>query len=226
MTKIPYASVLGSLIYAQIYTRPDISFAVDMLGRYQSNPGMSHWKAAKRVLRYLQGTKDYQLTFRRTDNLEVTGYSDSDFAGCFDSRKSTSGYVFLLAGGAISWKSMKQTITTSSTMEAEFVACFEATVHGLWLRNFISGLGVVDSIERPLRIYCDNSSAIFFSKNDRHSKGAKHMELKYLSVKEEVQKQTMSIEHIRTTLMIADPLTKGLVVKQFKEHVDRMGLMM
>ncbi|XP_042958044.1 secreted RxLR effector protein 161-like [Carya illinoinensis] len=167
MAKISYASVVESLIYAQICTRPDISFAVGMLGRYQSNPGMSHWKATKRVLRYLQGTKDYQLTFRRTDNLEVTGYSDSDFVGYSNSRKSTSGYVFLLAGGAISWKSMKQTITASSTMEAEFVACFEATVHGLWLRNFISGLGVVDSIERPLIIYCDNSSAVFFSKNDR-----------------------------------------------------------
>ncbi|XP_042952175.1 secreted RxLR effector protein 161-like [Carya illinoinensis] len=178
MTKIPYASVVGSLIYAQICTRPDISVAVGMLGCYQSNPGMSHWKAAKRVLRYLQGTKDYQLTFRRTENLEVTRYSDFDFAGCFDSRKSTSRYVFLLAGGAISWESMKQTITASSTMEAEFVSCFEATVHGLWLRNFISGLGVVESIDRLLRIYCDNSSAVFFSKNDGYSKGAKHMELK------------------------------------------------
>ncbi|XP_042958070.1 secreted RxLR effector protein 161-like [Carya illinoinensis] len=186
--KIPYASVVGSLIYAQICTKPYISFAIGMLGRYQSNPGMSHWKAAKRVLRYLQGTKDYQFTFRRTDNLEVTGYSNFDFASCSDSRKSTSGYVFLLAGGGISWKSMKQTITVSLTMEAEFVACFEATVHGLWLRNFILELGVVDSIARPLRIYCDNSFAIFFSKNDRYSKGTKHMELKYLSVKEEVQK--------------------------------------
>ncbi|KAG6635812.1 hypothetical protein CIPAW_11G068500 [Carya illinoinensis] len=203
-----------------------ISFAVGMLGRYQSHLGMSHWKAAKRVLRYLQGTKDYQLTFKRTDNLEVTRYSDSDFAGCSDSRKSTSRYVFLLVGGAISRKSMKQTITASSTMEAEFVACFEATVHGLWLRNFISGLGVIDSIERLLRIYCDNSSAVFFSKNDRYSKGAKHIELKYLSVKEEVQKQTVSIEHISTVLMIADSLTKGLVAKQFKEHVNRIGLMM
>ena len=89
------------------------------------------------------------LTFRRSDDLEVIGYSDSDFAGCVDSRKSTFGYLFLLAGGAISWKSAKQTITASSTMEAEFVACFEATVHGLWLRNFILGLGVVDSIARP-----------------------------------------------------------------------------
>uniref|UniRef100_A0A2N9IH71 Integrase catalytic domain-containing protein n=1 Tax=Fagus sylvatica TaxID=28930 RepID=A0A2N9IH71_FAGSY len=201
MENIPYASVVGSLMYAQTCTRPDISFAVGMLGRYQSNPGMEHWKAAKKVLRYLKGTRHYMLT-----------------------RKSTFGYLFLLAGGAISWKSAKQTIIAASTMEAEFVACFEATVHALWLRNFISGLGIVDSIARPLRMYCDNSAAVFFSKNDKYSNGAKHMELKYLAVKEEVQKQTVFIEHIKTELMIADPLTKGLATKTFKEHVDRMGL--
>jgi len=137
MERIPYASAVGSLMYAQTCTRPDISFVVGILGRYQSNPGMDHWKATKKVMRYLQGTKDYMLTFKRSDHLEVIGYSDSDFAGCVDSRKSTFGYLFLLAGGAISWKSAKQTIIASSTMEAEFVACFEATIHGLWLRNFI-----------------------------------------------------------------------------------------
>ncbi|XP_074278371.1 peroxidase P7-like [Silene latifolia] len=100
-------------------------------------------------------------------------------------RKSTFGYLFLLAEGAISWKSGKQSVIATSTMEAEFVACFEATIHALWLRNFISGLGIVDSIAKPLRIYCDNSAAVFFSKNDKYSKGAKHMELKFLSVKEE-----------------------------------------
>jgi hypothetical protein len=224
MERIPYASAVGSLMYAQTCTRPDISFAVGMLGRYQSNPGMDHWKAAKKVMRYLQGTKDYMLTFKRSDHLEVIGYSDSDFAGCVDSRKSTFGYLFLLAGGAISWKSAKQTIIASSTMEAEFVACFEATIHGLWLQNFISGLEIVDTIAKSLKIYCDNSAAVFFSKNDRYSNGAKHMELKYFAVKEEVQKQRVSIEHITTTLMIADPLTKGLPPKTFKEHVNKMGL--
>jgi hypothetical protein len=79
MERIPYASAVGSLMYAQTCTRPDISFAVGMLGRYQSNPGMDHWKAAKKVMRYLQGTKDYMLTFKRSDHLEVIGYSDSDF---------------------------------------------------------------------------------------------------------------------------------------------------
>jgi hypothetical protein len=154
MEGIPYASAVGSLMYAQTCTRPDISFAVGMLGRYQHNPGIDHWKAAKKVMRYLQGTKDFMLTFRRSDSLEVIGYSDSDFAGCIDSRKSTFGYLFMLVGGAISWKSAKQTIIASSTMEAEFVACFEATVHGLWLRNFISRLGIVDYVSKPLRIYC------------------------------------------------------------------------
>ncbi|KAL0307710.1 UNVERIFIED_CONTAM: Retrovirus-related Pol polyprotein from transposon TNT 1-94, partial [Sesamum angustifolium] len=136
MKNVPYASVVGSLMYVQVCTRPDIAFAVGMLGRYQSNPGIEHWKAAKKVMRYLQGTKDLQLIYKHTENLEVVGYSDSDFAGCLDTRKSTSGYIFLLANGAISWKSTKQTITASSTMEAEFVACYEATSQALWLRHF------------------------------------------------------------------------------------------
>ena len=224
MERIPYASVVGSLMYMHTCTRPDISFAVGMLGRYQSNPGIIHWKAAKKVLRYLQGTKDHMLTYRKSDHLEAVGYADSDYAGCADTRKSTFGYLFLLAGGAISWKSAKQSVIAASTMEAEFVACFEATVHALWLRNFVSGLGIVDSIAKPLKIYCDNSAAVFFSRNDKYSKGAKHMEIKYLSVKEEVQKQRVSIEHISTNLMVADPLTKGLEPKTFKEHVERMGI--
>ena len=225
MRNIPYASVVGSLMYAQTCTRPDISFAVGMLGRYQINPGLDHWKATKKILRYLQGTKNHMLTYKRSDHLKVIGYSDSDFAGCVDTRKSTFGYLFLLAEGAISWKSAKQSVIAASTMEAEFVACFKATIHGLWLRNFISGLRIVDSIARPLKIYCDNSAAVFFSKNDKYSKGAKHMEIKYFAVKEEVQKQRVSIEHISTNLMIADPLTKGLSPKTFNEHVESMGIL-
>ncbi|CAL9078779.1 unnamed protein product [Musa textilis] len=224
MKDIPYGCAIGSLLYAQTCTRPDISFAVSMLGRYQSNPGMEHWKAAKKVMRYLQGTKDYMLTYKRSDQLEVTGYSDADFANCLDSRKSTSGSIFMLAGGAISWKSAKQSLIASSTMEAEFVACFEATNQALWLRNFISGLGVVDSIAKPLKIFCDNTAAVFFSKNGKYSSGSKHIEIKYLVVRERVQKQQVSIENLSTTMMIADPFTKALQCKTFKEHVLRMGL--
>jgi len=93
------------------------------------------------------------------------------------------------------------------------------------LRNFVSGLGIVDSIAKPLRIYCDNSAVVFFSKNDKYSKGAKHMELKYFVVKEEVQKHRVSIEYISTDLMIVDPLTKGLPPKTFTGHVVSTGIM-
>ena len=128
MKAIPYASVVGSLMYAHICTIPDISFVVGMLGRYQSNPGLDRWKATKKVLRYLQGTKEYMLTYRISDHLEVIGYSDSDYAGCVDTQKSTCGYLYLLARGAIFWKSVKQSVIATSTMETEFVACFEAIV--------------------------------------------------------------------------------------------------
>ncbi|CAH9072186.1 unnamed protein product [Cuscuta epithymum] len=208
MDRIPYALVVGCLGYVQTCTRP----------------GMDHWKVAKKVLRYLQGTKDHMLTFKRSDQLEVIGYSNSDFVGCVDSRKSTSGYLFILAEGAVSWKSGKQTIIATSTMEAEFVACFEATVHGLWLRNFVSGLRIVDSITKPLKIYCDNSAAVFFTKNDRYTKGAKHIDLKYLSVKEEVQKHRVFIEHIGTEQMVVDPLIKGLSPKILNNHVINMSV--
>ncbi|XP_074298530.1 secreted RxLR effector protein 161-like [Silene latifolia] len=108
MKNFPYASLVGRLMYAQVCTRPDISFAVGMLGRYQSNPGMGHRSAAKKVLRYLKGTRDKMLTYRHTDQLKIIGYADSDFGGCVDSRKSTFGYVFaLVRGGAISRKSAK-----------------------------------------------------------------------------------------------------------------------
>ncbi|XP_051133281.1 secreted RxLR effector protein 161-like [Andrographis paniculata] len=102
MRDIPYASAVGSLMYAQVCTRPDIAYVVGILGRYQSNPGVDHWKVAKKVMRYVQGMKDFMLMYRQTDVLEVLGYSDSDYAGCIDTRESTSGYLFMLAGGAIS----------------------------------------------------------------------------------------------------------------------------
>lgn len=226
MQKIPYASAVGSLMYAQVCTRPDIAFIVGMLGRYLSNPGMDHWKAVKCVMRYLQRTKEYMLTYRRSDKLEVIGYSDSDFAGCQDSRKSTSGYIYLLAGGAISWRSAKQTLIASSTMAAEFVACYEASNQGIWLRNFVTGLRILEGTERPLKLYCDNKSAVLYSNNNRSSTKSKHIDIKFLVVKERVQSGQISIEHIGTNSMIADPLTKGLPPKVFHEHTAQMGVVL
>jgi len=102
MKAVPYASAVGSIMYAQVCTRPDLAYVTGVLGRYQKNLGLDHWKAVKKVLRYLQGTKNYMLTYGKSDNLVVVGYSDADFAGCVDDKKSTSGYIFTLAGGAIS----------------------------------------------------------------------------------------------------------------------------
>ena len=224
MKSVPYASAVGSLMYAQVCTRPDLAFVTGILGRYQSNPGIDHWRMVKKALRYVQGTKGLMLTYERSDALEILGYSDSDFAGCVDTKKSTSGYVFTLAGGAISWKSSKQTVTASSTMHAEFVACYEATGQALWLKKFVPGLRVVDSIQRPLKIYCDNEPAVFYSHNNKSSGAAKHIDIKFYVVKEKIQDQTISLEHISTKRMLADPLTKGLPPNVFREHVAGMGL--
>ena len=131
MERFPYASTVGSLMYAQVCMRSDIAYIVGMLGIYLSNPGMDHWKKTKRVMWYLQRTKDYMLTYRRSSHLEIVGYLNSNFAGCLDSRRSTSGYIFMLAGGAVSWKSLKQTLIASSTTEAKFIACYEASNHGI-----------------------------------------------------------------------------------------------
>ena len=109
-------------------------------------------------------------------------------------------------------------------MAAEFISCYEASNHGIWLQNFVTGLRIVDSIQRPLKIFCDNKSAVLYSNNNRSSTKSKHIEIKFLVVKERVQSGQLSIEHIGTNSMIADPLTKGLPPKMFHEHTARMGV--
>ena len=164
------------------------------------------------------------LMYRRTYSLVVIGYSDVDFDGCVDSRKSMSGYIFKLADGAVSWRSAKQTLTATSTMKVEFVSCFEASSHGVWLKSFIFGLRIVDSISRPLKLYCDNSAAVFMAKNNKSEIRSKHIYIKYLAIRERVKELKVVIEHISTELRIVDPLTKGMSPKYFKDHVIQMGL--
>ncbi|RDX71088.1 hypothetical protein CR513_49601, partial [Mucuna pruriens] len=183
-------------MYAKTCTRLDISFIVGMLAKFQSNPMINHSKAAKKIFRYLQDTKDYMFTYRRSNHLEVIGYSDSDYAECVDSRKSIFGYIFLLVGRMVSWKSTKQSVIATSTMKTKFVMCFEAIIQALWLQSFISRFGIVDGIPKLLRIYCDN-----------------------------FVKHRVSIKHISTNLMIANLLTKGLPPKTFIDHVRRMSIM-
>ena len=225
MKNKPYASLVGSLMYAQVCTRPDIAFALSVLGRFQSNPGNAHWIAAKKVMRYLQRTKSYMLVYQRREDLELVGYCDADFAGCPDDRKSTSGFVFLMASGAVSWKSVKQGQLAGSTMQAEFIACYEATSQAVWLRNFIIGLRVVDSIARPVQIYCDNSAAVFYSRNNKRSVGTRILDVKFLSVREKIKEGKTKIDHISTHEMITDPLNKAVPNSIFKRHVTSMGIL-
>jgi hypothetical protein len=164
------------------------------------------------------------LTYERSDSLEIVGYSDSDFVGCLDTDRSTSGYVLKLAGGAISWSSSKQTVMTSSTMYAEFVACYEALGQAMWLKKFVFDLRVVDSIERPLKLYCDNEPAVLYAHNNKKTKAVKHINIMFHVVKEKIQDQTISLEHISTKKMIVDLLTKGLPPHVFREHLASMDL--
>jgi hypothetical protein len=127
------------------------------------------------------------LTYRQSDKLEVIGYTDSDFADYVDSLKSTSGYIFMLAGGVISWRSAKQFMIASSTMAAEFITCFEVSNHEIWLRNFITGLCILDTIKLSLKLYCDNSSVVMYSNNNMSSSKFKHIDIKFLTVNERVQ---------------------------------------
>jgi hypothetical protein len=162
------------------------------------------------------------LTYRKSDSLQIAGYSDSDYAG--DDRKSTSGYVFTLAGGVISWKSSKQTVTISSTMYVEFVVCYEATGQMNWLKKFISDLKVDDNIHKPLKLYCDNNLAVQYAHNNRSSGAAKHIDMKYYVVKDKVRDQIINLEHISTKKMLVDSLTKDLPPNVFREHITGMGL--
>ena len=119
---------------------------------------------------------------------------------------------------------MKQTLIATSTMEAEFVSCFETTSHGVWMKSFISRLRIVDSISRPLKIFCDNLATVFLAKNNKSEIRSKHNDLKYLAIRERVNDKTMVIEHGSTKLMIVDPLTKSMPSSKFKDHIDHMGL--
>jgi hypothetical protein len=157
----------------------------------------------------------------------LKGYIDSDFAGKYpESTKSTSGYVFLLAGGAVAWKTVKQTLTATSTMQAEFIAVYEGVCQGMWLRNFLMQTRVLDSIvSRPLKIFCDNSAAVFFTKNNKRSSNSKHIDLKYYSVRERVKDEEIEIVQIDTKSQLADPFTKALPVAIFQIHATNIGVL-
>ncbi|KAH9689127.1 hypothetical protein KPL70_015374 [Citrus sinensis] len=162
MARVPYASAVGSLMYAVVCTRPDISQAVSMVSRYMHNPGKNHWLAVKWILRYLYGTVDVTLLFKKDCGQQCVGYCDSDFTGDLDKRRSTTGYVFTLGGGPVCWRSILQSTIALSSTEAEYMAATEAVKEAIWLRGLLGDFGI---IQKNIKVFCDNQSAIFLAKN-------------------------------------------------------------
>ena len=165
-------------MYAMLCTKPDICFVVGMVSRYQSNPRREHLTAVKHILKYLKRTRDHMLVYQ-SESLVPIGYTNSDFQLDKDARKSTSGFVFTIEGGAISWRNAKQSCIADSTMEAEYAAASEAAKESVWLRNFLLDLSVVPSIQSAITLYCDNSRTIANSKKPRAHKKGRHIERKY-----------------------------------------------
>ena len=164
------------------------------------------------------------LTYQRINILNIVGFCDADFADCINDKKSITDYIFVMTR-VVSWKSVKQTLTTSSTMETEYAACYETCCHAIWIRNFISALKVVDSISRPLKLFCDDFVTVAFSKNTRSTSRFKHIDVKFYFVKEKVTKSFIDIEHMLTKNMLTNPLTKDLLIVVFYEHVSQMSLL-
>ncbi|XP_073017796.1 secreted RxLR effector protein 161-like [Primulina eburnea] len=156
MSRIPYVSATGSIMYSLISTRPDIAYALSVSSRYQLNPGPLHWKAVKDVRKYLRRTKNLFLVYG-SGELKLEGYTDSSFQSYMDDSKSTSGFVFKLNGSVVSCKSSMLDTTTDSYSEAEYIATSATAKDGVWMRNFIQKLGVIPQTFDPVLVYCDNT---------------------------------------------------------------------
>ncbi|KAD3640064.1 hypothetical protein E3N88_29287 [Mikania micrantha] len=168
MERVPYASAIGSIMYAMLCTRPDVSFALSITSRYQQNPGESHWAAVKNILKYLRRTKDMFLIYGgMEEELTVKCYTDASFQTDRDDSRSQSGYVFTLNGGAITWRSSKKSVVAQSTTESEYIAASKAAKEAAWMKKFMTDLGVVPSIRKPIEILCDNTGTISQTKEPR-----------------------------------------------------------
>ena len=223
MRRIPYASAVGSLMYVMLCTRPDICYTVGVVSRFQSNPGPEHWIVVKHVLKYLRRTRDYMLVYSGED-LNLLGYTDSDFQGDKDSRKSTSGSMFTLGSSTVVWRSIKQSSIADSTMKAEYIAASEAAKEGVWLKNFLSDLEVIPGLDKPVTLYCDNSGAVTNSKEPRSHKRGKYIERKYHLIREIVNQGDVAVMKIPTLDNLTDLFTKTLTEKQCFKHVEEMDL--
>lgn len=241
MKKIPYRAAVGALLYASLGTRPDISHSVNEVSRYLENPGEIHWNAVKRIIRYLAETKilclnyksnNQQLNGKLIANIRITAYSDSDWAGDLDDRKSTSGYVIKLNGNTVIWNSKKQKTPALSSAEAEYMAMVEVGKELKWMRQLISELLFMpfnpkldiydDKIEitseiESSNLFTDNQAAQLMTKHDMSHNRTKHIDLRYHWIRNYVSTGEINVQWIPTDQQLADILTKGsITTQQFK----------
>ena len=218
-----YQQAIGCLTYASTATRPDIAAAVGMLSQYSSRPSKDHWIGIKRILRYIRGTIHYGLKFSGLEaNTTLIGFSDADWAGDLDTRKSTSGYVFQIGGATVSWCSRKQSTVAKSSTEAEYVALSSATQEAIWLRRLMKDLGSIT--DKPTTIFQDNQGAIELAKNDKYHTRTKHIDICHHFVRERVFSEEIKVIYCPSDSMVADIMTKGLPKSSFEKLRQEIGI--
>ncbi|GMF42168.1 unnamed protein product [Phytophthora fragariaefolia] len=222
MKNIPYREAVGSIMYLMVGTRPDMAFYVREVSQFLANPGMEHWKAVVRGLKYLSGTKDYGLRLGgsldvTSDNLadSLVAYSDSDYANCPDTRRSVGGYVTMLASSPISWLSRKHHTVVLSTTEAEYIALCHCMQEVIFLKLLLKELGFTTT--RGTTVYEDNQSCIKICNNPELHGRSKHIDIRYHFVQEKVERHEFTVAYCNTKDMVADIFTKALDKHQFRE---------
>jgi hypothetical protein len=210
MADKPYREVLGSVMYAQIGTRPDLSYAVSTLSKYASDPGIAHWQALMHVLRYIKATLNYKITYggNGLTNLRPIGWVDADYGGDIDSRRSCAGYVFIQAGGPTAWSAQYQPTVALSTTEAEYMAVSRAAKQILWMYSEMEEVGYAQ--EKPGVLYNDISGAVALTKNTKHNSRVKHIDIRHHFIRECVENGEISVLHVPSIDNLADLFTKPL----------------
>uniref|UniRef100_A0A1J3IYK5 Retrovirus-related Pol polyprotein from transposon TNT 1-94 n=1 Tax=Noccaea caerulescens TaxID=107243 RepID=A0A1J3IYK5_NOCCA len=213
MEDTPYASAVGSLMYAMIGSRPDIAYAVGVISRFMSNPGRDHWTAVKWVLRYLRGSSKASLTFTKDKSFSIDGFCDSDYATDLDRRRSVTGFIFQVWGNTVSWRSNLQSVVALSTTEAEYMALSIAVKEAIWLKGLCSELGFDAG---AVKIHCDSQSALALAKNSVYHERTKHIATKYHFIRDIVADGIVELFKIHTSKNPADFLTKALPGPKFE----------
>lgn len=216
-----YRQVIGTLQYMTL-TRPDIAFSVNKLAQFMHSPTILHWQAVKRLLRYLRGTSTYGLFITPSADFQLHCFSDSDWGGCPDDRRSTGGYLIYFGRNLVSWSSKKQPTVARSSTESEYKALANAAAEALWLRSLLCEIGYGHKLS--ISLWCDNIGAVYLSSNPVLHSRTKHVALDYHFVREQVQNGTIAIRFISSADQIADILTKPLAKGPFLFLRDKLRL--